>query len=584
MFERKGFLLLKRFNSYFLPTILMSVALSMSIVVDGIIVGNMLGQDALAAVNLGLPLMQGFAAIFVFIGMGGSILSAWHLGRHESMLAGSVFTLSTLLLGCISLLCSIAGILFSNDLAALLAGGTTLARPLQQYMLPLLWGAPLLIVVPGISYFVRADGHPCLASAILITANIVNLVCDILFIHLLDNIAGAGIATVTGYGAGLLLAGCYLLSPRRCLKFSLNSGSVQANFLNILRSGLPGGLSIGLQFVKFFCLNILVISVAGKSGMVAFSVCLACLSLASMFISGASQTMMPIMGVLYGEGDYAGMKIIFKRALQVLMPCTAALIAMLMLFPHQLLFIFGINGNDLFLGVHAVRCYAPSLIWEAFTMLMIYYAQTIRKPAVAIITTFIQNVVVLLPCAWLLSYWFGLDGIWLSFSVTGFVSTITLFALTRHEAARSDGKVAGLLMLPPRNAYADCLDVSIRNTLENAVGLSARATAFCHEHGVEQALALRVGIIIEEMAVNTIRYGGHKPFSTMIDVSLCIAEHEITISFRDAGRPFSPLDYKAEDNSPVLGGIPLIRVLGAQLTYSYALGFNNSCVVLPRSN
>lgn len=582
MFERNGVLLLKRFNSYFLPAILMSVALSMSIVVDGVIVGNMLGQSALAAVNLGLPLMQAFAAIFVFFGMGGSILSAWHLGRHEAALASTIFTLSILALLLTSAGCVSAGIFFCDGLSGMMAGGSTLAEPLSSYMSPLLWGAPLLLAVPGISYFVRVDGKPGLASAILITANIVNLACDILFIHLSGSIAGAGLATVTGYGAGLLLTAYYLMSPQRSLRLTLKGGNLTANICSILRSGFPGGLSIGLQFVKFFCLNMLVLSVAGKSGMVAFSVCLACLSLASMFISGASQTMMPIMGVLYGEGDYTGIRIIFKRAFKVLMGCTICLIAVLMLFPRQLLLLFGIAGADIPMGIHAVRFYAPSLLGDAFAMLMIYYAQTLRKPAVATITTVIQNVAVLLPCAWLFSRWFALDGIWLSFIVTGIISALVLLALTHRENMRSGGRISGLLMLPAQNSASGCLDVSLRNTLEEATGLSTSVTDFCRGQGVDQNLAMKAGIIVEEMAVNAIRYGGQKRDSTIMDVNVRVTDQEVRISFRDAGRPFSPLDYNNGNSAPAIGGIPLIRVLGARLSYSYALGFNNSTLVLPR--
>ena len=92
MFSRNGNLLIKKFNSFFLPTILMSLSSSLSVVADGIIVGNMVGADALAAVNLGMPLIQIFAAIFVFFGLGGSVLSAWYMGQHNQKLTNSVYT------------------------------------------------------------------------------------------------------------------------------------------------------------------------------------------------------------------------------------------------------------------------------------------------------------------------------------------------------------------------------------------------------------------------------------------------------------------------------------------------------------
>ena len=590
MFERNGRLLLKRFSNYFFPTILMSMALSMSIVVDGIIVGNMLSPEAFAAVNLGLPLMQGFAAVFVFFGIGGSVLAAWYMGRHEASAANTVFTVSVLGLLAAGAICGVLGAVFLDKLTSLLSGGNPALRDLlYRFIQPLVYGAPFLIVVPGLTYFVRTDGRPGLASAILITANLVNLACDVLFIHLLDDVRGAGLATVTGYAAGVGLLLAYAVSPHRTFRFALSRGALLPLVLQTLKSGLPSGLNIGLQFLKLLCLNALVLSVAGKSGMVAFSVCLACLSLASMFISGASQTMMPIIGVLCGEEDYAGIRFVFRRALTILMGSTAILVCGLLLFPQQLLALFGISGGqDMEMGTRAVRLFAPSLFGDAFAMLMIYYAQTIQRPKVAITATVIQSFAVVAPCAWLLSRWWGLDGIWLSFSVAGLATALALLLMTRGIAARSGGRVRGLLMMPQNGRKAALLDVSIKNTLHEAVGLSAAVAAFCGEHGVHEITAMRAGVIVEEMAVNTVRYSGNPPGTSSLDITVSVSQDSIRITFRDEGKPFSPLDYQIppqaqtqQHTGHIQGGISLIRAMAAHMEYSYALGFNTSVIVLP---
>lgn len=589
MFQRSGRLLLKRFSSYFFPTILMSMALSMSIVVDGIIVGNMLSPEAFAAVNLGLPLMQGFAAVFVFFGIGGSVLAAWYMGRHDALAANTIFTVSVLGLLTAGLACGALGAVFLDDLTSLLGGGNpALREPLYHFIQPLVYGAPFLIVVPGLTYFVRSDGRPGLASAILVSANAVNLACDVLYIHLLGDVRGAGLATVTGYAAGGVLLLAYAAAPRRSFRFALSRGALVPLVLQTLRSGLPSGLNIGLQFLKLLFLNALVLSVAGKSGMVAFSVCLACLSLASMFISGASQTMMPIIGVLCGEEDYAGIRFVFRRALAILMGSTAVLVCGLMLFPHQLLTLFGISsGQDMELGARAVRLFAPSLFGDAFAMLMIYYAQTIQRSNVAITATVLQSFAVVAPCAWLLSRWWGLDGIWLSFSVAGVATALALILMTRGIAARSGGRAWGLLMLPRHGREAAMLDVSIGNTLDEAVRLSAAVTDFCQKQGVGDTTAMRAGMTVEEMAVNTVRYGGNPPGASSLDIRVSVSQESIRITFRDEGKPFSPLDYQTQPQTQhtghIQGGINLVRAMAAHMEYSYALGFNTSVIVLPHT-
>ncbi len=586
MFQRNGRLLLKRFSSYFFPTILMSMALSMSVVVDGVIVGNMLSPEAFAAVNLGLPLMQAFAALFVFFGIGGSVSAAWHMGKHDASAANTIFAFSMLGLVAAGLVCALIGMAFPDELAALLSGGNPdLQEPLRRYIQPLLYGAPVLIVVSGVTYFVRTDGRPGLASVILVVANAVNLACDGLYIYLLDDISGAGLATITGYAAGAGFLLFYAFSPRRSLRFALTRARLPALAVQTLKSGLPGSLNIGLVFIKLLFLNALVLSLAGKSGMVAFSVCLACLSLASMFISGASQTMMPIIGVLGGAGDYAGIRFVFRRALWILMGSTALLVCLLLLFPDRLLALFGIAGDeDTAMGAHAVRLFAPSLFGDAFAMLMIYYAQTIRRPRVALIATVTQGIAVVVPGAWFFSRCWGLDGVWISFSLAGAITALTLALMTRGIAVRSQGRVQGLLMLPRPDEQTSILDVSIGNTEAEAVGLSAEVADFCKGHGVAEDTAMRAGMVVEEMAVNTVRYGGNAPGTSTMDIAVTVDQKSVRISFRDEGRPFSPLEYREKvESSPVQGGINLIRAMAATMEYRYTLGFNTSEITLPRA-
>lgn len=72
--DRKSYIVSQQFIRFFIPTIFMTMALSMSIVIDGMIVGNILGPEALAAVNLVLPVTLIFNSLYVLFGVGGSAL------------------------------------------------------------------------------------------------------------------------------------------------------------------------------------------------------------------------------------------------------------------------------------------------------------------------------------------------------------------------------------------------------------------------------------------------------------------------------------------------------------------------------
>lgn len=583
MLQRNGKLLYKRFAEYFIPTILMAMALSMSIVVDGIIVGNMLGPDALAAVNLALPLTQAYAVLYSVFGVGGSVLAAFYKGKRDHGAADLIFSVSIAFLVLTAVVCTAGGLILREELVALLGGGNqALREPLERFITPLIYGCALFVVIPGAVYFVRTDGRPKLAAAVLIVANLINIGCDIVFISISGDIMAASVATVTGYCIGGSLLAAYARSKRRGLRFAVPSMDYIRQAGGVIKAGLPSGLSTTLMFLKLLCINNLVLSVAGKAGMVAFSVCISCLSLASMFIAGASQTMMPIVGVLSGEGDYAGIRFVFRRAFTILFSSSLVLVLVLELFPGGLLRIFGVTGEEnLAVGMNAVRLFAPSLLGTAFTFLMLYYTQTMRRQNVAVAITVIQGFAVVVPAAWLLSQVLGLTGIWLSFSAAEAAALLAVFVMARHVSARSGGEVKGLLMLPEAGESGTVLDVTIRNSIREAVQLSETVTRFCRDNGMEESRALRVGLAVEEMAVNTAKHGGNAPGTSHIDIAVSVGRDETRVSFRDDGNPFDPLDYGAPDaEGPAFTGIAVIRKMAERMEYTYALGFNNIVIAV----
>lgn len=75
-FQRSGKLVVGKFYAYLLPTVMMNVALSLGVIVDGIIVGNFLGTEAFSAVNICAPITFAFYAIYALFGLGGSTVVA----------------------------------------------------------------------------------------------------------------------------------------------------------------------------------------------------------------------------------------------------------------------------------------------------------------------------------------------------------------------------------------------------------------------------------------------------------------------------------------------------------------------------
>lgn len=584
MFERNGKLIQGVFKKYFLPTIMMTMALSMGIIVDGIIVGNTLGSDALSAVNLVLPVTLCFNTVYVLFGIGGSVLASIAKGKRENRRADMFFTLSVLMMFATSLIFFLVGWIFLGQLSQLLAGGSNLKPLVAAYLEIFIYGAPLLIVVPGIVYFVRADGRPNLASAVLIVANVVNLILDLVFILGFQmGIEGAALATVVGYATGFMVLLIYFLKKERNLHFTHFYLKELKTASKIVACGMPSAVGACLMFIKILSINSIVLARIGPLGMVAFSVCLSCLSFVSMFIGGVAQTMMPIVATLYGEKDYAGVRFIVKKALQVVMISAVILVILFELFPGAVLQLFGVSdAMELEMGSQAIRIFALSLIGTGFSFLMLYYFQIIQRSVLATAIAVVQGFAVVVPCAFLLSIFCGSNGIWISFLLAEIAVYILILVAVRCIIKKSKGSLKGLFLISTPGGEEKLLDVTISNKINEATGLSEKVIQFCLTNKIDMKTASHVGLAVEEMAVNITEHGYKKNIKNYIDILIKIRENEVIIALRDNGIPFDPTMYKEDENTYSCSGILLVKALAESIHYTRLIGLNSTIIILAR--
>lgn len=583
MFKRRANLIQSTFRRYYFPTLLMAMSLSMGVIVDGIIVGNILGSDSLAAVNIVLPIILLFNVFMVTFGIGGATLTSQAKGQRDNKRADRIFTASIIMMIVVSLLVAGVGILSLKQVISALTDNKQLAVLVAKYLRITFYGAPVLIVIPGITYFLRADGFPALASTVLIIANVINLSCDLIYIKCFGmDIRGAALATVTGYATGFCVLLAYFLSNQRSLRFKWMDVSAYSHITEIVKTGTPSALGIAFLFIKVWCINSIVLATMGKKGMVAFSICLSCLSFVSMFISGSAQTMMPIVGTLFGEKDYTGIEFVIKRALLVVIASCVLLVLFFELFPSAIITLFGVSDPvEIKTGSEAIRVFALSLIGTGFTFMMLYYYQTIQQILLACLISVINGIAIVVPAAYLLSHLWNGMGIWLSFLIAEVGTFITILIATFVVSKKSAGKFKGIFLFDTSRDDAALLDVTIHNEIEQATGLSERVIQFCKQHNLNERTAMYVGLAVEEMSVNTIEYSCKLDKKYYIDINVNITDEDIVVGFKDDGIPFDPTVYQPEEKDLfITDGIALLKALATDINYSRSLGLNSTIIRL----
>ena len=589
-FQRGGQLVNRKYKEYFLPTVLTAMAMSMSIIVDGMIVGNILGTDALAAVNLATPFIMIYNTIAVFFGMGGATAISIAKGQRQDKYANEVFSVSIVSMVLLGIILTLAQFPIRNQIVSLIVQDPVLEPLVRDYVFVIILGTPLFILVLGMSYIIRTDGKPKLASNLLIIANVVNLSLDLLYMGVFDmGIKGASLATVTGYFVGVFVMLFYVFSKERTLHIRFDFllkilDSLKLSW-QIILVGSPSAVASILMTLKILFLNIIVLSIAGNSGMVAFSVCLSCLSLVSMFIAGASQTMIPLVGSFYGERDFNGIVYAVKRAFSVLILACIIIFLLLESFPQTVLHFFGVTGvNDIAIGVSAIRVFAISMIGTSVTYFMMYYYMTVQKRKIATAITVVQGFAIVVPCAYVLGEIFGVMGIWISFSVAEIVTIAMIMLYYMNEKRKQPGKYHNLLLLKKsQEEQRGILDITIDNNVSGVLVVSEKIQHFLYDSGIDRKLSNKVAIAIEEMSVNISKYAYKQGVKNYIDIRLKLCGDEIIISIRDDGVFFDPTKYnekETEREGYAIGGIKLIETIAKEMSYSRVLGMNNTNIVI----
>ena len=562
----------RKFTEFFFPTVINTMSSSLSFIVDGIIVSALLGPTAMAAVNASMPVSQVISMLAALIGIGAAGCISVSFGRRMREKADRDFSAAAVMIVVTGILLVVLQAVFFDRICGILLRNEAISPLIRDYYRNIVWGAPIMMLTPAIAHVMRAEGQAKSASMVILVCNILNLVFDVIFIRFFGmGIGGASLATVTANIAGVIaMCAVYICTPKRTVHFRFDG--ILHEMAEVLRTGLPAAFGMGLLAVKINFINNLVSGIAGSGGVVAFSICISCLMFMSMFISGAAQTMMPILGIYYGERDRAGVKFVVRRAVKILMICAAVSVIILEAAPQLLLLIYRIqDAAAADIVKTAVRLFSISLPGTALSFLLLYYYMTVERRTLSTVISVVNGLAAIIPCALLLSKMMGITGVWLAFTAAELVTIGTVLLLEK-------GKLFALPNWEDRELMSLSAD---GNTIREAAHQLHGGLAGC---GTGRGTALQITIAAEEIMENSREYNEGK--TIQYDVLLRQTNEGLMLSVTDNGKAFDPLIYTKQETEEDLFEIDHIRMLKSiskRVDYHRVIGLNKTYAYIAES-
>jgi putative MATE family efflux protein len=425
-----------------IPASIGFAVMSMNMVVDTIFVGKYIGDLAISAISIVVPISFFMSSFGMSIGMGGASIISRALGENNKDRAQLSFNNQITLTAFFMALFLVLGFAFQSQIITLYGAKAGMLDLTNTYYEIVMLGIPFLTLSMMANNNLRAEGKPKVAMLALLIPSLLNMVLDWLFISQYGwGMEGAAWATTISYLATGAFMVFYFLRGKTELKiipklFKLDWKIVGQIFsvgsVSLIRQVAISILTIVLHAMLFSYGK----EIEGLGGEAAIGV-YAIITRISMFaffpLIGIAQGFVPIAGYNYGAKKFDRVQEAVKISVKIGLYFGIGLCGLLLIFSESIPLLFAKDSSSVLIE------YAPKAIFIIFLMTPIVifqligasFYQALGRGKPALLLTLTKQLFFLTPFVLILPPLLGLEGIWWSFPIADVLSGLVCWYYLR---------------------------------------------------------------------------------------------------------------------------------------------------------
>ena len=399
-----------------MPTTIMMVVMSLYTIVDGVFVSRYVSTNALSSINIVYPIINIVLGLSVMLSTGSSAIVAKKMGEGRPDSARGTFTMIIMLNIAAGLVIAILGNLFATPLSLLLGSSEVLLKDCVTYLRWQLAFAPALMLQFQM-YFVT-EGRPGIGLFLTLLAGVANAVLDyVLIVPMGLGIAGAAIATVTGYMIPAVIGLIYFSYARNSLwlvRPRMEKGELKDTCING-SSEMVTNLSSG---IITFLFNLAMMHFAGEDGVAAITIIQYSQFLLNALFMGFSQGVSPVISFNYGSRNQEQLRQVFKTSLIFTLATSAATFLLAQLGGSIVVGIFAEPGSPVYgLARHGFTIFAFSFLFSGFTIFASALFTALSDGRISAVISFVRTFGLIITSLMVLPFLIGVDGVWLAIPI-----------------------------------------------------------------------------------------------------------------------------------------------------------------------
>ncbi len=420
---------MKEFTRYVTLSILGQLGISCYIIADTFFISKGLGANGLTSLNLAIPIYNFIFGCGLMFGIGGATKFSILKGMKHEEETGVVYSNTVILTLMLSMIFVLIGLFGAGKLAILLGADEVTLGMTTTYLRWILIFSPAFMLNAVLQCFVRNDESPNLVMFAMLAGSFANIVLDYIFIFPMGmGILGAVLATGSAPVISMLIMLPHWLKKKNTFRF-VKSPIVGRNVTQIVSLGFPSLLAQVSGGIVMIIFNILILGLEGNVGVAAYGVIANISIVVTALYTGLAQGIQPLISTYYGVNNKEHIRKIMNYGQITMIALSVAMHAILFIFASNVTAIFNSEGNQVLQRIAEIglKLYFTSNIFVGFNTVVATFFTSVERALPAHILSLLRGLVLIIPLAFIMSALWGMNGIWMCFTVTEAMTAILGF-------------------------------------------------------------------------------------------------------------------------------------------------------------
>ena len=402
-----------QFLRYLVPSVLTMIFLSFYTTIDGFFVSKYAGSDALAGINIVIPITCIIFGVSVMLATGAGAIIGEKLGQKKEQEANEIFSFISIVLLVFSIIFTFVGIIFLKEICIFLGSSTRLLEHVLPYAFVIFLGTIPMSFKLFFEYLVRTDGRPNIGMLMSMTGLILNVVLDYIFVALFDmGTLGAAWGTFLSITVSMLIGLGYFLKYSH-IKFY----KPRLNWTVLFKSCTNGSSEMLTEMstgITTFLFNLIIMKFFGEDGIAAVTIIMYIYYFFISFYMGIAVATAPIVSYNAGSRNHKKIKETTRYSFITIALSSVLILAVSLLCGKQIIHLFVDGGNVFTLTWDGLKLFSPVFLFIGLNVFLSGYFTALGNGFISALISSLRSLILVVVFILILPNIIGVSGVWIT--------------------------------------------------------------------------------------------------------------------------------------------------------------------------